>query len=376
MMYSRLINNDTSKAEFKTKNHYASICEEIIHLDDSIKFVGFTSPTGTLLDYKCRSETKSLLSTRETELYAWLAFQRNQTRKTFDKKLGEVLYSVTAYKKIKRADLILDDGTLLMISFDILSNECLILQKIMKLLNNKIPHNVSQFFNSLLPNMEKRINKEKMTFIGTLGARLAHDLRNPLTVIEISLENIKMLYGGDKIQIKHFERIDRSMDRITHQIDDVLDFVKERPLELRKVMIFEIIAGTLDLLNIPDRIKLIHPNNDVELVCDEKQLSIAMKNIFLNSIQAIDDAGTIEITVEEDDDKVVIKVKDSGKAIPDDEVGRIFEPLFTTKEQGTGLGLVSVKAIIDAHNGTIDVTSSPVIFTITLPKVLDYTSQK
>jgi len=367
----RSIDNEDSKIESKTNNHFMSLCEEIINLDNSIKFVGFTSPTGKLLDYKYSDETKPLLSTSDTELYAWLAFQRKQTRRILEKKLGNTLYAVGAYEKIKRSNIVLDDGTLLMISFDMLSDEFVILQKVMDLLSRKMPHNMSQFFNSISPLMEKRISREKMALIGVLTSRLAHDMRNPLSIIQASLENIKMMYGGSEIQVKQFEKIERSINRITHQIDDVMDFVKEQPVKLCKVMMSKIITGSLDLLNIPDRIKLILPKNDVELVCDKKQLSIGMKNIFLNSIQAIDDAGTIEITVEEDYDNIVIQVKDSGKEIPEEELDRIFEPLFTTKQQGTGLGLVSVKAIIDAHNGTINVTSSPVIFTITLPKILD-----
>jgi len=91
----------------------------------------------------------------------------------------------------------------------------------------------------------------------------------------------------------------------------------------------------------------------------------------LNSIQSIAGPGTIEITIEDNSDGIVIKVEDSGNGIPEDHIDEIFEPLFTTKQQGTGLGLASVKAIIDAHGGKISVTSSPVIFSITLPKIYD-----
>jgi len=215
---------------------------------------------------------------------------------------------------------------------------------------------------------DELIEKEGMALLGGFSARLAHDLRNPLAIIMTSLENIRMLYGGGEVQVKQFEKIERSIERMTHQIDDVLNFVKESPLTFTETKTSKVILESLDSLVIPSRIKLILPENDVKLVCDKKQLVIALNNLVLNGIQAIVDSGTIEITVEENNDEVVIQIKDSGEPIPKENLDRIFEPLFTTKQQGIGLGLVSVKSIIKAHGGTISVTSPPVIFTITLPK--------
>ena len=133
----------------------------------------------------------------------------------------------------------------------------------------------------------------------------------------------------------------------------------------------EIITESMDSIVIPDSIKMVLPKNDVELLCDKRQFSAAMNNLILNGIQAIDGAGTIGITVEENNDGIVIQVKDSGKGIPKEDMDKIFDPLFTTKMQGTGLGLVSVKSIIEKHGGIISVTSLPTIFTITLPKTSD-----
>jgi two-component system sensor histidine kinase HydH len=130
---------------------------------------------------------------------------------------------------------------------------------------------------------------------------------------------------------------------------------------------------SLGSIIIPTRIELILPKNDIELVCDWEKLSILLYNLILNAIQSIVDSGTIEISVEENNDEIVIQVKDSGKGIPKENIETIFEPLFTTKQHGTGLGLVSVKSIIESHGGTISVTSPPTIFTITLPKTLEKT---
>ncbi len=223
----------------------------------------------------------------------------------------------------------------------------------------------------LIIQRNKLIKNEKLKSIGEVSSKIAHDLRNPLSVIQVSMENIKMLYGGDEIQIKQFKKIERSIDRITHQVEEVLDFVKGLPSEMNHEKMSDIIVESMDSLNIPNNIKLILPKNDVQLLCDKKQFAAALNNLIFNSIQAINDAGTIEVTVEENGDGVIIQIKDSGEGIPKENINKIFEPLFTTKQQGTGLGLASVKSTIESHGGIISVTSPPTIFTITLPRTSD-----
>ena len=116
---------------------------------------------------------------------------------------------------------------------------------------------------------------------------------------------------------------------------------------------------------------LILPKNDTELFCNKKQFSLVITNLISNGIQAIDGTGTIEVTVEKNNDAIVIQVKDSGSGINSRDIDKIFDPLFSTKQKGTGLGLASVQAIVDAHGGIISVTSPPTIFTITLPQTLE-----
>ena len=216
------------------------------------------------------------------------------------------------------------------------------------------------------------IKAEKLAIIGTLSSRVTHDIRNPLSIIKLSSDLIKKQLVDSKIVdsiiTEKIELIQDSVERITHQVDDVLDFVRRRPVKLGKIMISEIIRKSLDTLNIPNNVELILPKKDVEILCDKRQFSVVMNNLILNGIQAIDSIGTIEIAVEEDNDVIIIQVKDSGKGISKEDLDKIFEPLFTTKQEGTGLGLASVISIIKGHNGTISVTSPPTIFTITLPK--------
>lgn len=215
---------------------------------------------------------------------------------------------------------------------------------------------------------EKLLKNEKLVTIGELSARLAHDIRNPLSIIQVSLENLKLMAEGKDIDKKHFDRVERAISRISHQIEDVLSFIRKEPMRFEKSHISEIIADALDSINLPDNIYFEISKNDFEFHCDKKRLPVALTNLILNSIQAISGKGTIKIDCEENDGDIVITIEDSGKGIPTNMIEDIFEPLFTTKQQGTGLGLASVKSIIQGHGGTISVTSPPTVFTIIMPK--------
>ena len=218
---------------------------------------------------------------------------------------------------------------------------------------------------------EQNQKDSKLITVGEMASRLAHDLRNPLSIIKIALENLKFTYDVDEEKQERFSRIDRSMDRMTHQIDTVLDFVKEQPKTMSKAKISEIILESKDSIIIPNDIRLILPENEIEIFCDKKQLAVAMNNLILNAIQTMDGKGTIEITCTENDSESIIQIKDSGDGISKKDLAHIFEPLFTTKLTGTGLGLPSVKSIVESHGGSITVRSPPTIFTITIPKNLD-----
>ena len=105
---------------------------------------------------------------------------------------------------------------------------------------------------------------------------------------------------------------------------------------------------------------------------DKIMMESTFSNLILNSIQIIGDKnGKITVSIKEKDSQYSITIEDSGEGIDSKIIDKIFDPLFSTKMEGTGLGLASVKAIIEAHGGTIYVKNNPTTFTITLPKILD-----
>ena len=242
-----------------------------------------------------------------------------------------------------------------------------------KIILNKIRDDQIILSQQMMKSQKDLIKNEKLTAIGEFASRMSHDLRNPLSIIQNSLENFKILYGIDDSKLKQYEKIERSIERMTHQITDVLDFVQEKPLKLKPEYLSKMIVESIDSLNIPNDIKLTHQNNNIQFLCDKIQFLKVLNNIILNAIQAITNIGTITITTEENNDAIIIQIKDSGDGISKENIDKIFDPLFTTKQQGTGLGLAGVKSIIKSHGGIISVTSPPTVFTITLPKIIDRT---
>ena len=215
-----------------------------------------------------------------------------------------------------------------------------------------------------------KMKNERLGAIGQLSASMAHDLKNPLATIKTSATIIqKQTINTDPEIEKAMQRMNRAIFRMSHQIDDVLNFVRITPLNLSEKKISDIINESIDSLEIPNNIKLKIQNSDFTILCDAKKLETVFTNIILNAIQAIGNLeGSVDIKSKINKDDIEIKVSDSGPNIPSEILDRLFEPLFTTKEKGTGLGLSSCKNIIEQHGGTISANNNPTTFTIILPK--------
>lgn len=216
------------------------------------------------------------------------------------------------------------------------------------------------------------LKKDKMHIIGEMSSRLAHDLQNPLTVIRNTIEILKLKNPDiDKKTKENYERIERAATKMSEQIRDVLNFVRTSEPIMEKTSISTILQDTVNGLSIPDDSKIILPDQDVEIYGDAKQLETVFSNLILNAIQATEDGGKVMIQVTQTDSHTVIDVVDNGVGIEKQNLAKIFDPLFTTKRGGTGLGLPSCKGIIENHGGTIECSSivgKGTVFTITLPR--------
>jgi signal transduction histidine kinase len=214
------------------------------------------------------------------------------------------------------------------------------------------------------------LENERLITIGLIAARLAHDIRNPLSVIKNTVEIMRLKFKDnmdDKVE-KQLQMLTNSVTRISHQIEDVLDYVRESPLELKEISFIELLDSIISSIKKPEKITIVRPENDAVLSCDPKKFEVVLVNLIVNAIQAMKDSGEIRIRLVEQKGSYLIDIEDSGPGIPEEKIDRIFEPLFTTKQTGTGLGLASVKNIIEQHGGKITVNNNPTRFTIKLPK--------
>ncbi len=213
------------------------------------------------------------------------------------------------------------------------------------------------------------IKKEKMAAVGTMASRLAHDLKNPLTNIKLISELLSQQLE-DKMDEKMKSKcimLKKSISNMSMIISDVLDFVRTSDLNLSQNSTKKLFESVVNNIGADESIKISLPKNDVLVYCDGRKLEAVFANLIMNSIQAMDNSGEIEIRVMESAKTMLIEIQDSGPGIPKDNLTKIFEPLFTTKTQGTGLGLGICKSIIEQHGGSISVSNNPTVFKITLP---------
>ncbi|WP_299290090.1 sensor histidine kinase [Nitrosopumilus sp.] len=258
-------------------------------------------------------------------------------------------------------------------------------KQLSKELNNKLNANLSKIANAeaelvdrkkkleeeLEVKTEQLIESERFAAIGELSSRLAHDLRSPLTVIKGMVGILKLKEGRimDDAVIKRLELMEKSVFRMTHQIEGVLDYVQKMPLKKKEESLKDIIQTSYSSIEIPPNITIYPPKNDIVFNCDSVKMEVVFENLILNAIQAIGDSkGRIFVKLNENNKVVMATVQDSGEDIPLEEQEKIFEPLFTTKQEGTGLGLSSVKNIVELHGGQIALKASPKRFAMIFPK--------
>ena len=221
-------------------------------------------------------------------------------------------------------------------------------------------------------NRKVLIKQERLAAIGELASRVSHDIRNPLSNIRMAIKLIENIpftnTNADEVKDK-LGIINKNIQRIEHQINDVLQYVRTKRITRERISLNACIEESIKLIHIPENIIVKVEKSNLTIFADPIQLQVVFNNILINAIQAIDkQKGEIKITISEEQEFIIIHIENSGPPIPEELIPHIFDALITTKEIGTGLGLASCKRIIENHGGTIDVQNNPTSFTIKLPK--------
>lgn len=206
---------------------------------------------------------------------------------------------------------------------------------------------------------------EKFASTGRIARTIAHELRNPLTNISLATEQVKEIAADkpDAADLLHI--ITRNANRINQLVSDLLQSTRFVQLEYKKVNINDLLEITLALAQ--DRINLsnIHVEKDFDQnICDInvdiEKIKIAFLNLIVNAIEAMEkEPRVLKIATRTEDNKCVIKIEDNGIGMDEETQQRLFEPYFTSKQNGNGLGLTNTQNVILNHQGSINVYSKP-----------------
>ncbi len=235
---------------------------------------------------------------------------------------------------------------------------------------NQMSKDINAMADSLKQQRKELIKNERLSAIGNIASRITHDLKNPLTVLKISTDAFLLRHKNDLNEEDRntFKRIQSSNSRLERQVNEILDFVKNKPLDKKTNKLSNLLSESIDSIEVSKDVKIHLPQNDVEVNCESTKMESVFINLLTNAIQSIDGKGEINIQCSEDKNNIIIEFIDTGKGISEDIKTSIFDTLFTTKITGTGLGLATCKNIIEQHGGTISVKNNPTTFTIVLPK--------
>lgn len=223
---------------------------------------------------------------------------------------------------------------------------------------------------------------EKGAVVGRLAAAIAHEIRNPLNYINLTLDHLRSSFGpADETKRETFVRLTNQLKaevaRINRHITDFLKYSRPSKLDLQPVDLraeaedsLRIVAARAEESGIETRIEQegVLP----QLMADREALRSVFTNLVINAVEAINgEGGSVRIKLSKEEPKAVrVEVIDSGCGIGPQDISKVFEPYFSTKETGTGLGLAIVKKAVDDHGGTINVSSKEGVgttFTIILP---------
>jgi len=234
-------------------------------------------------------------------------------------------------------------------------------------LNNALGQRVQERTAELKAAQSKLLRQERLAALGQLTGTVAHELRNPLGTIDASTEVIaRQIRDTDVDLTAPLDRIQRNVRRCDTVITELLDFARSRGVATEATHLDSWLASILNETRIPQG-TVLRRNlgaGDTVLSFDRDRLRRAMLNLMANASEAITSkyadagGGEIQVTTRIEDGHAQIEVADNGIGIPDDAMPEIFEPLFSTKTFGVGLGLPTVRQIMEGHGGDVEIVSS------------------
>jgi PAS domain S-box-containing protein len=217
------------------------------------------------------------------------------------------------------------------------------------------------------------VRREKLAVLGQMAGSVGHELRTPLSTISNAAYYLNMVLGKPEEQIAEYLDIICSETRRAEKIiADLLDFSRTKSLNRQEIHVADVVTLVLEKHIPPNAIQVTIqiPDTLPAVVADPVHVDQVLSNLVTNACQAMPQGGTLTISAHNDGDMVALDVSDTGSGIEPEHLDKLFEPLFTTKPKGIGLGLAVCKNLIEANGGAITVESAlgkGSVFTVALP---------
>ena len=207
---------------------------------------------------------------------------------------------------------------------------------------------------------EELVRKEKLALLGQLAGGVGHELRNPLGVIKNSVYYLNMILPQDEKIRKHLAILDREVANSDRIVTELLDFARVKAPVREAASLVSIVRAALQQLSRPESVtvQLALAESMPAVLIDAHQVGQILLNFLQNAVQAMPDGGRVTVSVGEDRESVFAAVEDTGVGVPPENLAKIFQPLFTTKAKGIGLGLALARDLAEANGGRITVEST------------------
>jgi signal transduction histidine kinase len=232
-------------------------------------------------------------------------------------------------------------------------------------------------FQELKETKDQLVQSEKLAALGTMAAGIAHEIRNPLTSLQLFVQMMAERYDDREFREKFTQIVPPEIERLNRIVNDLVSFAKPSKLIREPVQINDILDKTIRLSEISFRkfnVKVVKEFSEVPMVTvDSQQMMQIFLNLIMNGSQAMPTGGTLTVRtyyLNDINKKVCIDIKDTGVGISEENLKKLFAPFFTTKEGGTGLGLAITRRIVEEHKGEVKIKSKVgegTTFTVELP---------
>ncbi|MBE7558124.1 GHKL domain-containing protein [bacterium] len=232
----------------------------------------------------------------------------------------------------------------------------------------------------LKENEATRRRSERLETLANLSATMAHEIRNPLNSLGIHIQLLERELKRQGVSLGYHDNLHvlkEEVTRLNQVLENFLSAVRPERARLVRISLFEVVQSALRLLE-PEivaagvRVDVFSPYDWPDVAGDEEKLRRAFINLIRNALEAMPAGGELAIRLEQGEDHVTLCFDDTGEGIPPEALDKVFEPYFTTKARGTGLGLFMVRNVIEEHRGEVEIESRPGAGTsvrVTLPVV-------